>query len=84
MSDDITIAQAAELHAALLPIALQDKPIAIEAGAVTTIHTSIIQVLLSLKQSVPYFTLRSVSAPFASAVNRLGLEASLSPASAKP
>lgn len=84
LSEDITIAHAAELHAALLPVALQDKPIAVEAGAVTAIHTSILQILLSLRQSVPSFTLRSVSVPFSSAVNRLGLNHSLSPAPPQP
>jgi len=84
LSEDFTIAHAAELHAALLPLAIEDKPIAIETQAVTSIHTSIVQLLFSLKQSVPQFELRSVSPAFVGAVERLGLKTTLTSSAAKP
>ncbi len=77
LSDDVGVPQAAELHGALLPIALSSKPIVVEAQAVTSIHTSILQMLISLKQSVPRLSVRSASPAFASAVDRLGLKARL-------
>ena len=81
LSEELGVAQAAELHAALLPIALVAKPITVEAQAVTGIHTSILQMLISLKHSAPRLNLRSASPAFASAVQRLGLGAQIPPVS---
>ena len=84
LSEDIGVAQASELHAALLPLALSDKPIAVQAQAVTSIHASIVQLLLSLKRSIPQFELRSPSPAMDAALLRLGLKAHFISPHAKP
>ena len=84
LSGAITVDQAADLHAALLPLALEARPIAVEADTVTSVHTSILQMLLSLKQSVPQFDLRAVSPAFTDAMARLGLNSLLASSKTKP
>ena len=70
---EVSIAEVRNFHAALLSLALDAKPLAIDARAVQTIHTSILQILYSLKLCTSQFSVRAASAQFSTALERLGL-----------
>jgi len=71
---EVSIAEARDFHAAVLSLALDAKPLAIDACAVQTIHTSILQLLFSLKLCASQFSVHGASAQFTSALERLGLD----------
>jgi len=70
---EVSIAEARDFHAAVLTLALDAKPLAIDARAVQTIHTSILQILFSLRRGACQISVHGASAQFTASIERLGL-----------
>jgi len=73
LGQEVSIAEARDFHAAVLALALDAKPLAIDARAAQTIHTSILQILYSLKLGASQISFHGASAPFTASLERLGL-----------
>lgn len=73
LGTEVTIAEARDFHSAVLSLAQDAKPLAIDAQAVQAIHTSILQMLYSLKLGASQFTVCGASAQFTASLERLGL-----------
>ena len=73
LDGELGLQNAAEFHQAVLPLAGIGGVVRVNASAVKSIHTSIMQILYALSQAVPDFGLTEVSADFRAAEVRLGL-----------
>jgi len=73
LDSEFGIQNAAEFHQAILPLAVTGGAVRIDASAAKSVHTSIMQILYSLSQAVPDFTVSDASGDFLSTETRLGL-----------
>jgi len=74
LGEEVSIAEARDFHAAVLALALDAKPLTVDARAVQAIHTSAVQILFSLKLCAGQFSVHGASAQFTTAIERLGLD----------
>jgi anti-anti-sigma regulatory factor len=73
LESEMCIQNAAEFYQAILPLASAGKPVRINAAAVKSVHTSIMQILYALSQAVEDFGVTESSAEFRKAESRVGL-----------
>jgi len=73
LDSEMGIQNAAEFHQAVLPLAGIGGVVRVNAGAVKSLHTSVMQILYALSQAVPDFALTEVSADFRATEVRMGL-----------
>ena len=74
LGEEVSIAEARDFHSAVLSLALEAIPLVVDASAVRTIHTSILQVLYALKVTSNQFVIHGASVDFTTALERLGLD----------
>lgn len=67
------IQSATEFHQAVLPLAVSGGPVRLDARAVKSVHTSIMQILYALSRAVPDFSVTEASEEFQSAEVHVGL-----------
>jgi len=72
LDSDLGIQNAAEFHQAMLPLAVTGGAVRINAQAVRSVHTSIMQILYALSQAVPDFTVTQASEAFRAMEVRVG------------
>jgi anti-anti-sigma regulatory factor len=73
LDSEMWILHAAEFHQAVLPLAAAGGAVRIDASAVKSIHSSTLQILYALSQSVPDFGVTEASEDFRAAEIRVGL-----------
>jgi anti-anti-sigma regulatory factor len=69
---EMCIQNAAEFYQAVLPLAGSTRPVRVDAAATRSLHTSILQILYALSQSVTDFGVASSSEEFRAAEVRVG------------
>lgn len=69
---EMGIQQAADFYQAVLPLAGLGAPVRVDAAAVRSIHTSILQIVYALSQAVPDFAVTEASEEFRAAEVRVG------------
>jgi anti-anti-sigma regulatory factor len=72
LASELGIQNAAEFHQAMLPLAARGGPVRIDARTSKTVHTSIMQILYALSQSVPDFAVIGASQDFRAIEARMG------------
>jgi len=72
LDSDLGIQNAAEFHQAMLPLAVTGGAVRINAQAVRSVHTSIMQILYALSQAVPDFAVMNASGDFRATEARVG------------
>jgi len=72
LESELGIQNAAEFHQAMLPLALTGGVVRINAQAVKTVHTSVMQILYALSQAVPDFAVNDASEDFRAIESRVG------------
>jgi len=73
LDSEMWILHAAEFHQAMLPLAGSGGAVRIDASAVKSIHSSTLQILYALSQTVPDFGVTEASEDFCAAEVRVGL-----------
>jgi ABC-type transporter Mla MlaB component len=73
LEGEMWILHAADFHQAMLPLAGSGGAVRIDASAVKSIHSSIVQILYALSQAVPDFGVTEASEDFCAAEVRVGL-----------
>jgi anti-anti-sigma regulatory factor len=70
---EMGIQNAADFHRAVLPLAVTDGTVQVDALSAKSIHTSIIQILYALSQAVTGFAVIAASEDFRAAEARMGI-----------
>jgi anti-anti-sigma regulatory factor len=73
LDSEMGIQNAAEFHKAVLPLAGIGGAVRVDAHAAKSVHTSIMQILYALSQTVPDFVVTEPSENFRAAEARVGL-----------
>ena len=73
LDSEMGIQHATDFYQAVLPLACNDGAVRVDARAVKSIHSSIMQILHALSHAVPDFGVTEASVEFHAAESRVGL-----------
>ncbi len=73
LESEVGIQDAADFHQAVLPLAGIGGAVRVDARALRSVHSSIMQILYALSQAVPHFGVTEASEDFRAAEARIGL-----------